>query len=213
MARPPGLVRAARQGSPSRFAIVAAAAAGSIIAVSIAAYPALEEGWRHAARYTARFSFMIFLVVFVARPWHRIWPGRATRWTVLHRRALGLAFATAHFIHLYALTRFGLESARVPTLSVLIGGAVAYVLLAAMVATSNDASVRLLGMRNWTRLHTVGIYWIWFVFLKTYVLRVAAGHLFLVPFALAAVAAMALRLAAGVRRRSRAELGLTWGRA
>jgi DMSO/TMAO reductase YedYZ heme-binding membrane subunit len=142
-----------------------------------------------------------------------MWPGQTTRWAVLHRRALGLAFATAHFIHLYALTRFRLKSAQVPNLGVLIGGAVAYILLAAMVATSNDASVRVLGMRNWKRLHTIGIYWIWFVFLKTYVLRIAAGNLFFVPFVLAAVAALALRVAARVRTRLRANLDVTWGRA
>jgi sulfoxide reductase heme-binding subunit YedZ len=193
---------------------VAAAGASSIIAASIAEYSVLTEGWRHAARYTARFSFMIFLAVFVARPWHQLWPSQTTRWAVLHRHALGLAFATAHFIHLYALTRFRLESAQMPNLGVqLIGGFGAYVLLAAMAATSNDASVRVLGIRNWKRLHTVGIYWIWFIFLATYVARIAAGSLFFVPFALAALAALALRVAARVRARAHGGLEVNWRRA
>jgi DMSO/TMAO reductase YedYZ heme-binding membrane subunit len=192
---------------------VAAAGATGIIAVSIAADPVLTEGWRHAARYTARFSFLIFLAVFVVRPWHQLWPSQTTRWAVLHRRALGLAFATAHFIHLCALTRFRMESAQMPTFGVqLLGGAGAYVLLAAMALTSNDASVRVLGMRNWKRLHTIGIYWIWFFFLEVYGVRIAAGNLFFVPFALVAVAALLLRAAA----RSRAPasgLEATWRRA
>src|SRR5262245_513856 len=176
---------------------VAAAVASSIIATSVAAYPVLTEGWLHAARFTARFSFVIFLIFFLARPWHRIWPSQTTRWAVSHRRALGLAFATAHFIHLYALTRFRLESEQMPTLGLtLIGGVGAYVLLAAMAVTSNDASVRVLGTRNWRRLHTMGIYWIWFIFFASYVARIAAGKLFFVPFALVALAAMSLRVAA-----------------
>lgn len=184
-------------------ALCAAAAAGSsvIIAISVAGYPVPTEGWRHAARYTARFSFVIFLGVFVARPWHQLWPSNTTRWAVLHRRALGLAFATAHFIHFYALTRFQLTSGQMPNLGAaqLIGGVGAYLWLAAMAVTSNDASVRVLGPRNWERLHTAGIYWIWFMFLEIYVIRIAAGTLFFVPFSIAAIAALSLRVAARVQ--------------
>ena len=175
---------------------VAAAGATCIIAESVTGSAVPTEGWRHAARYTARFSFLIFLAVFVARPWHQLWPSQTTRWAVSQRRALGLAFATAHFVHLYALTRFRTESGQMPNFGVqLVGGIGTYVLLAAMVATSNDASVHLLGMRNWKRLHSIGIYWIWVFFLEVYVVRIAAGNLFFVPFALAAVAALAFRVA------------------
>jgi hypothetical protein len=66
----------------------------------------------------------------------------------------------------------------------LIGGAAAYVLLTAMAATSNDAAVRALGPRAWKRLHTVGIYWIWFMFLETYAVRIARGQTFYMIFAL-----------------------------
>jgi len=196
------VIMASRRTTRITVALCAVAAAGAtcIIAVSIAGHPVLTEGWRHAARYTARFSFLIFLAVFVARPWHQLWPSQATRWAVLHRRALGLAFATAHLIHLYALTRFRVQSAQMPKPGVqLVGGVAAYVLLAAMAATSNDASVHVLGVRNWKRLHTVGIYWIWFFFLEVYVVRIAAGSLFFVPFALVAVAALLLRVGARSR--------------
>ena len=71
-----------------------------------------------------------------------------------------------------------------------------------MTATSNDAAVRALGPRAWKRLHTVGIYWIWIVFVETYWRRIARGELFYVPFALAALAAVGLRMAARMRRAS-----------
>jgi hypothetical protein len=49
---------------------LAGAGAGSIIVASLAAHPELTDGWLHAARYTARCSFLLFMLVFVARPWH-----------------------------------------------------------------------------------------------------------------------------------------------
>jgi hypothetical protein len=73
-------------------------------------------------------------------------------------------------------------------------------LLTAITATSNDAAARALGPRASKRLHTVGIYWIWIFFLETYWTRIARGELFYVPFALAALAAVGLRIAARMRR-------------
>jgi DMSO/TMAO reductase YedYZ heme-binding membrane subunit len=144
----------------------------------------------------------LFLIVFVVRPWFELWPTRATRQLMVNRRALGLAFATAHFIHLYALTRFRLASELPQPGPQLFAGVGSFVLLTAMTATSNDAAVRALGPRAWKRLHTVGIYWIWIFFLETYWTRIARGELFYVPFALAALAAVGLRIAARMRRLS-----------
>jgi len=178
------------------FLLCGAAAAGAtaVILASLAAFPDADDSWRHAARYTARFSFLVFLPVFLARPWHQLAPSAVSRWALRNRRALGLAFATAHFVHLFALTRFNVGTGDVPNLVTLVGGGGAYVLLAAMAATSNDASVRALGARNWKRLHSVGIYWNWFVFTQSYAGRVAAGQLIFVPFLAAALAGLGLRL-------------------
>ncbi len=41
----------------------------------------------------------LFLVAFLASSLVRLWPGPRTRALLARRRALGLAFATAHFIH------------------------------------------------------------------------------------------------------------------
>jgi DMSO/TMAO reductase YedYZ heme-binding membrane subunit len=182
---------------------LAAVGACSIISASIVAFPEVD-GWHHAARYTARFSFALFLIVFLVRPWHELWRSNATRWMMRNRRALGLAFATAHFIHLYALTRFRVGSEQIPNLGgQLIAGVTAYVLLTAMTVTSNDTAVRTLGPRAWKYLHTVGIYWIWFFFLEVYVTRIASGQLFYIPFALIALAALGLRITARVSRQAR----------
>jgi methionine sulfoxide reductase heme-binding subunit len=187
---------AVRASSAIGFALcsaVAAAATGVILA-SLAAFPEANEGWLHAARYTARLSFLVFLPVFLARPLHQLSPSAATRWAVRNRRYLGLAFATAHFVHLFALTRFNVVTDQVPDTVTLIGGGGAYVFLTAMTLTSNAAAVRTLGPRNWKRLHTVGIFWLWGVFTFSYFGRVAEGMLFFIPFLAAALAGLALRL-------------------
>jgi len=182
---------------------LAAVVAGATIARALGAHPDTTEGWLHAARYTARFSFELFVVVFVARPLHQLMPSGTTRWLVRNRRGLGLAFATAHFIHLYALVRFNVAAENVPDAVTLIFGGAAYVLLAAMVATSNDASVRRLGPRNWKRLHTVGMYWLWFIFFQSYAGRVADGQRGFVWLLGIAVAALLLRIAAHLKHRRR----------
>jgi methionine sulfoxide reductase heme-binding subunit len=180
----------------------AAALVGTaVILASLAAFPAGSDGWQHAARYTARLAFLFFVPVFYARAWHQLSPSAASRWAVRNRRYLGLAFATAHFVHLFALVRFNVTTDQVPDVVTLIGGGGAYVFITAMVATSNDWSVRTLGARNWKRLHAVGIFWIWGVFTFSYFGRVAEGQLFFVPFLAVALAGLALRLYVRFRRR------------
>jgi sulfoxide reductase heme-binding subunit YedZ len=173
----------------------AALVATAVILGSLAAFPGASDGWQHAARYTARFSFLVFVPVFYVRAWHQLRPSAASRWALRNRRYLGLSFATAHFIHLFALTRFNVVTDQVPNVVTLVGGGGAYVFLTAMAATSNDWSVRTLGARNWKRLHTVGIFWLWFVFTQSYAGRVFGnGDLFFVPFLALALAGLALRL-------------------
>ena len=171
----------------------------AVIVVSVASADAVDEGWRHAARYTARFSFFCFLPVYVASAWQRLAPSRVSRWVMKNRRSLGLAFATAHTVHLGALITFSTMAETAPGLTSLIGGGGAYVMMFAMVATSNDAAVRRLGARNWQRLHRVGVHWLWFIFAFSYAGRVASGQLFFVPLVGVALLALGVRIAARPR--------------
>jgi DMSO/TMAO reductase YedYZ heme-binding membrane subunit len=165
---------------------------------------AVEE-WRLAARYTARFAFLLFLPVYLAGPWHRLAPSARTRAVVLRRRALGLGFASAHTVHLVALLGALRASGESLEATAAVGGA-AYAATFAMAATSNDAAVRRLG-RGWRRLHRVGLQLIWFVFAFSYAGRLLAGQLFFAPFAAAALGALGLRLAALRARRRSARAG------
>ena len=162
-----------------------------------------EDGIRAVIRLTARTSLALFLLAFCASAAFRLRPGEATRWLLANRRYLGLSFAASHFLHLAAIV--GLVR-RYPTsfwsdtdpTAIAVGG-IGYVFVAAMAATSNDASVAWLGTRRWHLLHLVGAYWIWQIFLITYALGSPQAPLKLIPVGLLLLA-LAMRIATRRRR-------------
>jgi methionine sulfoxide reductase heme-binding subunit len=86
---------------------------------------------------------------------------------------------------------------RLLALQSLLGGGLAYALMFAMAATSNDASMRALGIW-WKRLHRAGLHWIWFIFAFSYLKRIfdpgmAMQGLILFPIC---VIALGIRIAA-----------------
>lgn len=154
------------------------------------------EGLLMAARYTARLSFALFLMLFVARPL----PGfLQAYWPLRERRGLGLAFAGAHAVHLAALVWVIAASGRPAAVVTVIFGGFGYVLLAAMALTSTDAAQRALGVW-WHRLHRFGLYYLWFIFAVTYLRRILgrpdmAEYWILLGLAVAALAIRLLPLA------------------
>ncbi len=180
------------------FCVAAALAGVAATLLGLSTGTTAIESWQLAARYTARVSFLIFMPVYVASAWYRLAPGTASRALMRRRRAAGLAFATAHTIHLGALVTFVRMSGEAPALVTLVVGGGAYLTMFAMAATSNDAAVRMLG-RNWKRLHAFGIQYIWFVFAQSYARRALAGDpIHMVLFAMV-LGGLALRVVA--RRR------------
>lgn len=117
---------------------------------------------------TARIAFMIYLLIFVARPLRTLLPNELTKWLVRERRSLGIAFAAVHTVHLgLILTRHDLASLLDRPLIGTAVGATAYLLMYLMLLTSFDAPARRVGPKNWRRLHKTGLYFIGFVFLAT----------------------------------------------
>ena len=100
------------------------------------------------------------------------------------RRRLGLSFALSHAAHLIAIIAL-VEVALggdYSQLGDIVGGAVIYVFIFAMAATSNNASVKLLGAKNWKRLHKTGSYLIWIGLFSSYLgkaLKIGAPHYWL----------------------------------
>ena len=137
-----------------------------VFLVALSGFGTDEEGLAALVRFTARVSFALFLPVYTASPLRRLWPGGATRWLLRNRRYLGLCFAWAHGLHGLAIAMLALllgDAFRVEWFA-LIGGGLAYLLIAAMALSSNDRAVRRLGPRRWALLHSVGIHWVWVVF-------------------------------------------------
>jgi sulfoxide reductase heme-binding subunit YedZ len=175
----------------------AAIAVAAMIGVIVAVAGAGEDGIRMVIRATARSSVVLFTAAFAASSLSRAWPSEPTRWMLANRRYLGVSFAVSHLAHFLALLALagwsfrGMAAAAGPVVGVL--GGIAYVFLAAMVATSFDRTAAWLGPRRWSTLHTVGMYWFWGVFFVSFAPRSVRSPLYL-PFALALLAALALRL-------------------
>lgn len=153
------------------FAAFALMAAVTAIALAFWWGGPNDEMWSRAARYTVRVSFPLFLIAFSASSLLRLWPSDAMRWFVRNRRGLGLAFATAHGVHAAVVIWIFVQLGELPNTLTLVFGGAGFLAIAVMAATSNDWSVRALGPRAWTRLHTVLIFYIAFVFFADYVKR------------------------------------------
>ena len=175
-----------------------------IVAAILAVVGTDEAGIRMALRATARTSVVCFTPAFAASSLWRRWPNAATAWLVRNRRQLGVSFASSHAIHLVMIlwlagwTWAGLL-ARTPTVTLVFGG-IAYVVIALMTATSFDASAAWLGPRRWRRLHTVGSFYVWFIFALNFFVLAFRSPIYW-PFAALLAGSMAARLAA---RRDRA---------
>lgn len=172
------------------------------MAVPLALWGVGEDGVRSVIRISARTSLLLFLTAYVTSAALRLRPAASTRWLMKNRRWIGLSFAVSHAMHLAAIIALTQVAAdfklATPTL---IGGGLAYVFIALMSATSNDAAVRWLGSKNWQRLHRSGMHYIWFIFAISYGPRAAKGSLFYSLLTAALIAALALRI--GSRRAKR----------
>src|SRR5690606_8046493 len=86
---------------PSGWRLFAALAGLTLLmtAVVLAAHPLGPDGLRSAIRATARSSFALFLLAFLASSLVTLLPGTSSRRLLRERRYLGLAFAFSHSVH------------------------------------------------------------------------------------------------------------------
>lgn len=108
-------------------------------------------------RYSAHLAFLFLLVAFLTSTARRRWRHPVTRVLMNYRRQLGLGFATAHAFHLAALTLLLLNLEGFSVTASLAVAAFGYVVTTALAVTSNNWSVRRLGVKRWRLLHTTGI--------------------------------------------------------
>jgi sulfoxide reductase heme-binding subunit YedZ len=180
----------------------------TLAALGVTAYGYAEfGGWNAdaagaAARYTARFSFPIFVLAWSASALAALWPGGWRGVLLRRRRAVGLSFAAAHFVHFGALLIAVLVFAAQPSAKTVYGGGAGYVFIALMALTSNDWSVRTLGPRNWKLLHTLGGLTIAVIFAVSYLGRLEDKPWLALPALTLLGVVGLLKLAAWLKKRA-----------
>jgi len=135
-------------------------------------------------RVTAASSMILFSLAFSASSLHHFFSNGRWRPVMQARRRLGLSFALSHAAHLLAIIAlvevvFGGDYSQ---LGDIVGGSVIYLFIIAMAATSNNASVKLLGSKTWKMLHKTGSYLIWVGLFSSYLgnaLKTGALHYWL----------------------------------
>lgn len=180
----------------------------ALVAAAITAYGYAEfggwnaEGAGAAARYTARFSFPIFIAAWSASALAILWPGGWRSVMLRRRRAIGLSFAAAHFVHLAALLVVVLVFGAERSMATIYGGGFGYVMVALMALTSNDWSVRRIGSRNWKVLHTFGALVIAVIFAVSYAGRLDIKPWLAIPALSLLGGAVLLKAAAWIKKRA-----------
>lgn len=131
---------------------------GAVVLTALQRNPGSEVVVSLLLRLTAFASFLIFLLVFVARPLRQLWRVPLTGKLLKNRRYAGIVFAGVHFTHLALIVTF-VPASDIPVTTLIVGG-IAYLLLLLMLITSFDGPAAAIGPVAWRRLHKTGLYWI-----------------------------------------------------
>ena len=139
---------------------------------------------------------MLFCIAFGASAIHRWLQNSFTWWGFMNRKYFGISFALMHLIHLFFLfllqKNFHPVFERAATISLLSGG-LAYLFLGLMLLTSFPFFAKKISTSSWKILHTVGGYWIWWIFFISYAKRVRT-ELDYLPLVLLFVGVLFLRI-------------------
>lgn len=190
---------------PRYWPVVLALLAGAgALAVGLHTQIGGTDHWAAASRFTARVGFPFFILAYAASSLARLWPNAATRGLMRGRKYWGLAFATTHTFHLYALLNFMAAMPEEPEWLYLSPAILAYILLYAMALTSWGWAYKAMG-KWWKRLHSFGIHYLWLIFAAAYSLRILQEDQRIVgaSFAAIAFAALGLRIIAWRRKRAK----------
>lgn len=175
-------------------------------AVVLLSYPPGADGLRSAIRATARSSFALFLLAFLASSMVTLLPGIGSRWLLRERRYVGLAFAFSHTVHGLLIYRYAQQFPELfwagRTVTSSLPGSIGYLFLLLLSVTSFKAPMRLLGGRAWKALHSTGMWVLAGVFCLSFYKRIPMGGWYPLAFALM-FSAIAFKLTAKLARQQR----------
>ena len=122
--------------------------------------PQLVEALRSAIRVTARTSFALFLIAFLASSLAILLPSPTTRLLMRERRFFGLAFAFSHLIHGVLIVTYWKLFPEVfwsgRSVATNIPGSVGYLFILLLSLTSFPWAMKTLGAHAWKALHSAG---------------------------------------------------------
>jgi hypothetical protein len=162
-----------------------------------------EAGLRIALHLTARITFAFFVCAFTGNALRDLWPGRFPLWLSRNRDWFLVAMAASHTFHLAAIIAFfqvvGWSKLHLVTL---LGGGSVYLLIYALAAAAirrlRDGHGFLAGS---PRLEAAALYLIWLIFALAFVPRIVSGWPVYSILAVAALAALVIRIACLVRHK------------
>ena len=161
-----------------------------------------EAGLYTLLHYSARTTFVLFVCAFAGNAVSNLWLGGSSHWLARRRDWFLLGVAVSHTVHLAAIIAFfqvvGWSKLR---LYALAGGGFIYLLIYGLAVV---AVQRLRGKSDAfflgaPRFEAVTMYAIWLIFALAFVPRIISGWPVYSVFAVAALAALALRIACLVR--------------
>lgn len=134
-----------------------------------------EEAVRQCIAWSARIDVVLFMLAFGANAIHKYFRNSLSFWVMMNRPFFGISFAILHLLHLGFLILLQQVFHPVFTLAdsfALFAGGGAYLFIVLMLLTSFSPFKKMLSKSNWKRLHTIGGWWIWIVFMSSYWKRV-----------------------------------------
>ncbi|MEZ4931115.1 MAG: hypothetical protein R2788_03155 [Saprospiraceae bacterium] len=156
-----------------------------------------ETTTRQAIAMSARVSVILFSLAFVASSFHYFLKNSFSWWLRMNRKYIGISFAIMHLIHLVFL--IVLQQYFHPVFNIaktisLLGGGLAYLFVVLMLLTSFPFFAKYLSPKQWSVLHTVGGYWIWYIFIRSYVRKVTFGGYDFIPIVLLLITVIIFRI-------------------
>ena len=182
----------------------------AIAAMTLVLQGADNRGTRLALELTARWSFLLFWLAYAGNATAQLFGVRSLAG---HGREFGLAFATAHLVHIGLIVWLGIILGRVP----LSGGLLLFFLIALfatyLLAGLSFGGMKAIGPTAWRWIRFLGMNYILIAFARDFVLpviqpkpnQINLGHyLFYAPFMVLSLAAPLLTLLATRRKSAQA---------
>jgi DMSO/TMAO reductase YedYZ heme-binding membrane subunit len=135
----------------------------------------LQSSLMLALRFTAQYSLILFSLAFIATSLQLFAKNEFSMWIRKNRRYLGLSFAASHFVHGLVILTLSLKYSdffqQIASPVSIAFGSVGFFFIFILTLTSSDYAIKKIGFSQWRNIHRIGMYYIWFIFIASYLPR------------------------------------------